>query len=74
MDNSDASPIQVTVIYYSCYFFICKCFDMVRQNMSKFDIKTFYFFPHKLSKSILYNLVNKTNLSLGGTITPVKYL
>ena len=35
----DASPIQVTVIYYNGYFFICKRFDINRQNNTKFDIR-----------------------------------
>ena len=34
----DASPIQVTVIYYNGYIFICKRFNTHRQNKPKFDI------------------------------------
>ena len=34
-----ALPLWVTVIYYNCYFFICKRFDINRQNNTKFDIR-----------------------------------
>ena len=34
-----ALQLWVTVIYYNGYFFICKRFDINRQNNTKFDIR-----------------------------------